>query len=89
MNKADLVKSVAEKAGLTKEQASSAIDAVTATVVESLSGDGLALKGFGVFSTQVRPAREGRNPKTKETIQISAKKIAKFKFSAEVKKALN
>lgn len=88
-NKADLVKSVAEKAGLTKEQASNAVDAVTSTIVESLSGEGLALKGFGVFSTQIRPARTGRNPKTKEAIAISEKKIAKFKFSTEVKKVLN
>lgn len=90
MNKSDLVKSVADKAGLTREQAANAVDAVTSTVVESLkSGDGLSLKGFGSFLTQDRPARTGRNPKTKEAIQIPAKKIAKFKFSSEVKKELN
>lgn len=90
MNKSDLVSSVAKKAGLTKEQAAKAVDAVTETTVEALkSGDGLALKGFGSFTVQTRAAREGRNPKTKETIQIGEKKIAKFKFSPEVKKALN
>lgn len=90
MNKSDLVSSVAKKAGLTKEQAAKAVDAVVETAVESLkSGDGLVLKGFGSFSVQTRAAREGRNPKTKEKIQIGEKKIAKFKFSPEVKKELN
>lgn len=90
MNKAELVKSVSEKAGLTKQQASDAVDAVTSTIVEGLqSGDELALKGFGSFSVQTRPARTGRNPKTKEELHIPEKKIAKFKFSSEVKKALN
>jgi len=89
MNKSDLVSAVSKKAALTKEQASAAVDAVTSTIVESLKGDGLALKGFGSFSTQTRAARQGRNPKTKEAIQIGEKKIAKFKFSPEVKKELN
>lgn len=90
MNKSDLVGAVAKKAGLTKDQAAAAVDAVVGTTIESLkSGEGLALKGFGSFSVQTRAAREGRNPKTKETIQIGEKKIAKFKFSPEVKKELN
>jgi DNA-binding protein HU-beta len=90
MNKSELVKSVAEKAGLTKDQASKAIEAVVQSTIESLkSGDGLALKGFGSFSVQTRPARTGRNPKTMAPIEISEKKIGKFKFSAEIKKELN
>lgn len=90
MNKAELVKSISDKSGLTKQQASDAVDAFTSTVVEGLkTGDALALKGFGTFAVQVRPARTGRNPKTKETLEIPAKNIAKFKFSSEVKKALN
>lgn len=90
MNKAELVKVVSEEAGLTKDQATKAVDAVTGAIVQSLkSGDGLALKGFGSFSLQTRPARTGRNPKTGEPLKIAAKNIAKFKFSSEVKKELN
>lgn len=89
-NKSDLVKSVAEKAGLTKEQASNAVDAVVESIIGSLkTGDGLALKGFGTFSVDTRAARDGRNPQTGAPIKIGEKKIAKFKFSAEIKKELN
>lgn len=89
-NKSDLVKSVAAKAGVTKEQATLAVEAVTESIVASLkSGEGLALKGFGTFSVDTRTARTGRNPQTGAPIEIGEKKIAKFKFSAEVKKELN
>jgi DNA-binding protein HU-beta len=90
MNKAELVQSISQKAELTKAQASAAVDAFMSTTVEALkTGDGVSLKGFGSFAVQVRSARTGRNPKTGLEIAIGEKKIAKFKFSPEVRKELN
>lgn len=85
MNKADLVKAISKKAGLTAAQSTAALDAVTETIVESLnSGQEVGLKGFGTFKVQVRSARTGRNPKTGAPVEIPAKNLAKFKFSKEV-----
>jgi len=85
MNKAELVKSIAKKSGLTIAQSQSALDAVTETIVETLNtGDEVGLKGFGVFKVKVREARTGRNPKTGAPVAVPAKNLAKFKFSKEV-----
>ena len=54
-----------------------------------IAGDKIQLVGFGTFSVNERPAREGINPATKEKIQIAAKKVAKFKAGAELADALN
>ena len=80
MNKGDLINKIAEDAGLTKTQASAALDAVTDGVTSTLSkGDKLTLVGFGTFSVSHRAARKGRNPKTREEINIPAKNVVKFK----------
>lgn len=85
MNKAELVKSIAKKSGLTIAQSQSALDAVTETIVETLeTGEEVALKGFGAFKSIKREARTGRNPKTGAPVAIAAKSVAKFKFSKEV-----
>lgn len=85
MNKAELVKSIAKKSGLTIAQSQSALDAVTETIVETLnSGDEVGLKGFGTFKVKTREARTGRNPKTGAPVAIPAKNKATFKFSKEV-----
>ncbi len=90
MNKTELIEKVAEKANLTKAQAKSAVEAFGTTVKEALvAGDKVQLIGFGTFSVNERPAREGINPATKEKITIAAKKVAKFKAGAEVTDALN
>ena len=83
MNKTDFIAGVAEKAGLTKEQARKAVDAFAAVVAEELQkGEKVSLLGFGTFSVQDKPAREGINPATKAQIKIPARKAVKFKAGA-------
>ena len=82
MTKTDLVNAIAAT-GLSKADSKKALDAV----VGAISG---ALKeGFGTFSVNERPAREGINPATKEKIQIAAKKVVKFKAGAELAAGVN
>jgi len=90
MNKGDLIDSVADHAGLTKADASKAVDAVLDTVTGALKeGDKVTLPGFGTFSTSKRAARSGRNPATGQTIQIKAKTVAKFKAGSKLTEAVN
>ena len=90
MNKTELVSSIAVKAGLSKSDAKKALDATVEAISEALkAGDKVALVGFGTFSVNERPARQGINPATKETITIAAKKVAKFKAGADLDGALN
>lgn len=90
MNKTELIEKIAAGSGLPKTDAKKALDATVAAIKEALiAGDKVALLGFGTFSVNERPAREGINPATKEKIQIAAKKIAKFKAGAELDDALN
>ncbi|RLI09842.1 hypothetical protein DRO33_06220 [Candidatus Bathyarchaeota archaeon] len=86
MNKQQLVSAIAEKAGLTKKQASAAVDAFMATVKEALSkGEEVRLVGFGTFQVRQRKARKGKNPRTGEVINIPAKKVPVFRPSSELK----
>ena len=90
MNKTELIDKIAAGAEISKEQAKSALNATTNALKEALiAGDKIQLVGFGTFSVNERPAREGINPATKEKIQIAAKKVAKFKAGAELADALN
>lgn len=90
MNKTEFIEKIAEKSALSKADAKKAYDATVETIKEALvAGDKLSLVGFGTFSVNDRPAREGINPATKEKIQIAAKKVAKFKASSEIADALN
>ena len=90
MNKTELVEKIAAGAAITKVDAKKALDAAVAAVKEALvAGDKVALIGFGTFSINERPAREGINPATKEKITIDAKKAVKFKAGAELADALN
>lgn len=85
MNKTELINAVAEKAGLTKVQAKAAIDATVNTITEQLQqGDKVALIGFGTFAVSEKTARKGINPRTKEVIEIPARKVVKFKPGAEL-----
>lgn len=89
MNKTELVEKIAATAGLTKADSKKALDATLAAIKDALAAnDKVALVGFGTFSVNERPAREGINPATKEKIQIEAKKVAKFKAGAELNAAL-
>lgn len=89
MNKADLINAIAEKGGLSKADSKKALDAFISVVSEALaSGDKVSLVGFGSFSVSERAARTGINPATKSTINIPAKKVAKFKPGAELTDAI-
>ena len=75
---------------MTKADAKKALEATTAAIKDALvAGDKVALIGFGTFSVNERPAREGINPATKQKITIAAKKVAKFKAGAALDEALN
>ena len=89
MNKTELIASVAAKAGLTKKDAERVVNATIESITESLvKGDKVNVSGFGIFEVKARPAREGRNPRTKETIQIPATKLPAFKASKTLKDAV-
>ena len=90
MNKTELIEKIAAGSGLTKADSKKALDATIAAIKDALiAGDKVALIGFGTFSVNERPAREGINPATKEKIQIEAKKVAKFRAGAELADAIN
>lgn len=90
MNKAELITSMAEKSQLTKKDAESALKAFIDSVQEALeNGDKVQLIGFGTFETRERAAREGRNPRTKETITIPASTVPVFKAGKEFKDRIN
>ena len=87
MNTVELINAVAEKAGMTKVDARKAIDAIMDVTKAELKKDGkIALVGFGTLSVAKRPARQGRNPRSGETIKIKAKKVVKFKPAANILK---
>ncbi|WP_297713331.1 HU family DNA-binding protein [Clostridium sp.] len=90
MNKAELITSMAEKSQLTKKDAEAALKAFIDSVQEALeSGEKVQLVGFGTFETRERAAREGRNPRTKETINIPASTVPVFKAGKEFKERVN
>ncbi|MDY6781774.1 MAG: HU family DNA-binding protein [Cyanobacteriota bacterium] len=79
MNKGDLVDTVAQKATVTKKQADAVLTATLETIMEAVSeGDKVTLVGFGSFESRDRKAREGRNPKTGEKMEIKATKVPAF-----------
>ena len=86
MNKTELIAEVAVKAGLSKKDAEKAMNAALDTITDALaSGDKVQLVGFGGFETKKREARMGRNPKTKETIEIPASRVPVFKAGKALK----
>ncbi|MFQ5564713.1 MAG: HU family DNA-binding protein [Parvularculaceae bacterium] len=90
MNKNEFIDRIADLAGMSKADAARAVDAVFDTVTETLKkGDDVRLVGFGTFSAAKRAAREGRNPRTGETIQIPASIQPKFSAGKGLKDALN
>jgi len=90
MNKTDLVDAVAQATDTSKADAAKAVDGVLDAITGALkSGDGVQLIGFGNCSVSDRAARQGRNPRTGETIQIAASKHPKFKAGKALKDAVN
>ncbi len=89
MNKSDLASDVAKKTQLSKAKAWEVVSATFETIKTSLKkGQKVSLIGFGSFLVRARKARQGRNPKTGETIQIKARKVPAFSAGSELKKAL-
>ena len=89
MNKTELVAAVAEKTGLTKKDAERVVSATIETVIENLAkGEKVQIAGFGNFEVKAREARVGRNPRTKETIEIPASKQPAFKAAKALKDAV-
>ncbi|WP_173931614.1 DNA-binding protein HupB [Chelativorans sp. Marseille-P2723] len=90
MNKNELVSAVAEKAGLSKGDAQSAVDAVFSVITNELkSGGDVRLVGFGNFSVSRREATTGRNPQTGAEVQIPARNVPKFSAGKGLKDAIN
>lgn len=91
MNKSELITSIAEKSGLTKKDAESALNAFMKSVEEALTnGDKVQLVGFGTFEVRERKARQGRNPRNpEEVIEIPASKAPVFKAGKSLKEAVN
>jgi DNA-binding protein HU-beta len=90
MNKGDLVNKVAEGAGISKADATTAVNTVLEAISDTLKDGGkVTLIGFGTFSVSHRAARAGRNPQTGATIQIAAKNNVKFKAGKELTEAVN
>lgn len=90
MNRTELVAAIAEKTELSKKDAEKALKAFTDVVAEELKkGEKIQLVGFGTFEVSSRAAREGRNPQTGETMQISASKTPKFKAGKALKDSVN
>ena len=85
MNKTEFINAVAEKSGLSKVDAKKAVEAFVETVSSELKEGGkVAFLGFGSFSVAEKSARKGVNPKTKQPIEIPARKSVKFKAGAEL-----
>ena len=86
MNKTELISEVAKKCGMSKKDAEKAINATIDTITDALcAGDKVQLVGFGGFETKTREARMGRNPKTKEAIEIPAATVPVFKAGKALK----
>ena len=89
MNKAELVAAVAEKTALSKKDSEKAVNAAIDTISAELVGGGkVQLVGFGSFETKERNARVGRNPRTKEEIEIPASRVPAFKAGKALKDAV-
>lgn len=86
MNKTELIAEVSKKTGMSKKDAEKAVNATMDAIAETMAaGDKVQLVGFGSFETKVREARMGRNPKTKEPIEIPAAKVPVFKAGKGLK----
>ena len=90
MNKAEFVAAIADAAELSRAEAANAVDAMVSVITKTLKkGETVTLVGFGTFEVRTRAARQGRNPKTGETIKIAASKNPSFKAGKALKDAVN
>jgi DNA-binding protein HU-beta len=89
MNKSDLIDAISDRLG-SKKSATEAVNAVLETIQSTVAaGDKVAITGFGVFEKSERPARTARNPATRETIQVPASSVPKFRPGADFKALVN
>ena len=89
MNKTELIAAVAEKADLSKKDADAAVSAVLGAIPDALkAGDKIQLVGFGTFEVRNRAAKQGRNPRTGETMTVPASKVPAFKAGKALKDAV-
>ena len=89
MNKTELIAVVAEKSGISKKDAERVVNAALETITAELKKGGkVQLSGFGIFELKAREARVGRNPHTREAIQIPATKVPTFKPSKVLKESV-
>ncbi len=90
MTKADLVERVANEADMTKKDAEQLVEIIFDTIISTLNkGEKIELRGFGSFRLRERNSRKGRNPKTGESVEIPAKRVAYFKPGKELKEVIN
>lgn len=90
MTKSELSTHVAAQASLTRASADAAVNAVFSAITDALaSGETVTLTGFGTFSTRRREARQGRNPRTGESITIAASSVPAFKAGKALRDAVN
>jgi DNA-binding protein HU-beta len=90
MHKTDLIDAIADKSGLSKSEATKALDATLSTITETLAaGDSVTLMGFGVFKAKPRAERQGRNPRDGSAMTIAATTAVGFSAGAGLKAALN
>jgi DNA-binding protein HU-beta len=90
MNKSELIDAIAASADLPKATATRALDATLSAISTALDkGDSVSLIGFGTFAVKERAARDGRNPKTGETIKIAAAKVPGFKAGKSLRDSVN
>ena len=89
MNKTELIAAVAEKTDLSKKHADAAVSAVLGAITDALTaGDKIQLVGFGTFEVRNRAAKQGRNPRTGETMTVPASKVPAFKAGKALKDAV-
>ena len=89
MNKAELIAAVAENTGLSKKDSEKAVNATFETITTALEqGEKVSLVGFGAFDVKERAARMGRNPRTKEEVEIPASRVPQFKAGKALKDAV-
>lgn len=90
MNKQELVASIAEKSGLTKAQSEKALNGMVGAITEQLGkGEAVSLIGFGTFDVSKRSARQGKNPRTGEAVQIAARNVPRFAPGKTLKTVVN
>lgn len=90
MTKSELIKSIAEKSSLTKEDSEAVLKGMIESIKETVAkGEKVQLVGFGTFQPRARAARMGRNPRTKEEIAIAASTVPVFKAGKEFKDLIN